>query len=152
MWIEREGKMKYYFIFCLLSICGWFDLKYREIPRITLCFGAVGANLLLIIQIFEGNKVWWDCLGGMSVGIVLVLISIVTNQQIGIGDGILFVLTGIGLGTIENIILLISSLCITGLTSLVLLTTKKIGRKTALPFIPFVWASFVAEIFFNRFL
>ena len=139
--------IEWYFILGLLSICGWSDYREKQISCIALWFGGIGISIISLIQILSGNKLWWDSLGGAGIGIILVLLSIVTRQQIGMGDGILFVITGIGLGIANNTILLMSSLCITSVVSLALLSVKKVQRKTTVPFIPFVWLCFLIEVF-----
>lgn len=144
--------MEYYYIFCLLSICGWYDWKRKRIPCISLWLGMTGIILITIIQCSEGNRVWWNSVMGATIGILLILVSIVTHQQIGLGDGILFVITGIGLGIINNILLLVSSLCLVSIISLILISIKKVGRKTTLPFVPFVWFCFVMEMISLKFL
>lgn len=135
--------MEKYFILGFLTICALFDWKRKQIPIISLLVGGMIISISCLIQIVLGARTLGDSFGGMLVGVFLLFISFITRQQIGIGDGILFVITGIGLGFLNNIILLFSSLFLTSIVALSLFVAKKIKRKETLPFIPFVWISFV---------
>lgn len=141
--------MEKYLIVCFLTICALFDWKRKQIPTISLWIGGIVMSIVCIVQIVLGTRTIWDSFGGILVGLFLLFISFITRQQIGLGDGILFVITGIGLGFFDNIILLMSSLFLTSIVALSLFVAKKIKRKETLPFIPFVWVSFICILLKN---
>ena len=80
---------------------------------------------------------------GMSVGIALLLYSLVTHESIGYGDGCLFVMTGFFLGIWENLVLLLLASVLAGIGSAVLLFFRKKKKKERIPFVPFVFTAYV---------
>lgn len=84
--------------------------------------------------------------GGILTGLFLLAASKITRGQIGSGDGIVFLITGISLGMERNFLLLLGSLFIAFLYSLILLLIKKTRWKDAIPFLPFVFAAYVLEL------
>lgn len=95
----------------------------------------VTANGILIVK-----------LGGMAVGFALLVISKLTQGQIGEGDGITFLITGFSLGFGDNFLLLLEALLLSFAWSLVLMFMKKINLKTSLPFLPFVLTAFIIRM------
>ena len=85
-------------------------------------------------------------LGGMAVGFALLVISKLTQGQIGEGDGITFLITGFSLGFGDNFLLLLEALLLSFAWSLVLMFMKKINLKTSLPFLPFVLTAFIIRM------
>jgi leader peptidase (prepilin peptidase)/N-methyltransferase len=122
----------------ITSILVWnsiYDWKYKKISMISIIFGFI---LVCIICKCTEGYIWTDSLAGAGVGVFLILCSVITRGQIGIGDGIVFCLTGTGCGLLENISLLFISLLLAAALSLVLLLTKKAGKKTKIPFVPVI--------------
>ena len=76
----------------LLSLCSLEDVKYRRLTVIyILMFGIVGVILHMFAPVCSIYSILW----GMLLGIVLILISIATRGSLGLGDGILLVVTGV---------------------------------------------------------
>jgi leader peptidase (prepilin peptidase)/N-methyltransferase len=122
----------------MTSILIWnsvYDWKYKKISMTSIIFGFILAG---IICKCTGDYIWTDSLAGAAVGVFVILCSVITRGQIGIGDGIVFCLTGIGCGLLENISLLFISLLFAAVLSLVLLLSKKAGKKTRIPFVPLI--------------
>lgn len=106
---------------------------------------AVVAVLLVMRQVcivFRGELSPADAFLGMLVGVVLIGISVFTRGAIGIGDGILFVLSGLIFSVYENGILLLLSLFFTAVAGGILIMLKHVGRKYSLPFAPFVFIGY----------
>ena len=76
------------------------------------------------------------------IGISLLIISKIT-AQIGAGDGIVFIITGLGLGFWNNFWLLWEGLLLMAAVSLLLLLFQKINWKSKLPFLPFVLGAYI---------
>lgn len=134
-----------YFMFMWLGICSYIDVKRKRLPWVLLLAGLLCVVILSIYQIRNGELVIWDSLGGAVIGFLILIFSRLTNGQIGSGDGVVFFITGILLGTIDNFILLTTSLFLTCMISLFLLILKKVSRKTKIPFLPFIWSSYLLE-------
>lgn len=137
------------FILIFLGLCGIIDAKKKQLPCVLLWIGFIGICFLTIIEITSGSRSVWDSIGGVLVGLFLILFSKITSEQIGLGDGIIFIITGIGIGMISNFILLVNSLFLTCIISILLLALKKVNRKTTLPFTPFIFCSFILEWIFK---
>lgn len=90
-----------------------------------------------------GNVVWreesmWSLAGGVCIGVLLLGISRLTHGEIGLGDGCVICVTGIYLGFYKNMELLLLALMLTALFAIILMLLRKAGRKTELPFVPFL--------------
>lgn len=125
-----------------LFLCSTWDWKRKAIPS-WLCYGGV----LVMAAVGFGTKeiTLAGAAGGIMLGIILLGIGQLTKGQIGEGDGIVFIATGIALGFWNNCMLLVGALFLSFLGSLILLLMKKITLKAKLPFLPFVFAAFVLE-------
>lgn len=122
----------------MLGVCSWEDLRKRRI-RVTLVlgFGVLGLMLHLIFQ----NLTIWEMLGGMLIGAVLFVVSILSKERIGKGDALLIGVTGIYLGFWDNLILLWASSALAGLVGFVMILAGK--KKKEIPFVPFVLAVYI---------
>lgn len=132
----------YMILFIYLLFMAGYDLKRREIQ---LGISAAVAVLLAVVQIygiFQGETTWLNAFSGVVVGILLIGVSIVTRGEIGIGDGITFIISGMVLGIFENGVLLFISLLFTAFTGGFLFLIKRVGRKYTMPFVPFVFVGY----------
>lgn len=82
---------------------------------------SAGRNGSRIIAFVCTGRIRFYLMTGMSVGIALLLYSLVTHESIGYGDGCLFVMTGLFLGIWENLVLLLLASVLAGIGSAVLL-------------------------------
>ena len=83
-----------------LFLCAWIDWKTERVSVPLLLLGGMAAVLL---HLFAQEESVFYLMTGMSVGIALLLYSLVTHESIGYGDGCLFVMTGLFLGIWENL-------------------------------------------------
>ena len=72
----------------------------------------------------------------------MMMLSAATRGNVGMGDGILLVVTGVYLGGSENLALFMMGLLLSALWSLGLLLLKKKGRKEEIAFVPFLLLSY----------
>ena len=82
-------------------------------------------------------------LGALLPGGLLLLCGRITRQAIGYGDGLLLLICGIYLGGKTAGILFMTGLFFLFPMSLCLLISGKAGRKTQIPFAPFLLASYL---------
>lgn len=128
----------------LLGLCSLEDVKYRRLTVIyILMFGIVGVILHMFAPVCSIYSILW----GMLLGIVLILISIATRGSLGLGDGILLVVTGVYLGGYENLQLFLYGLLLSALCSLGLLVLKRKKRKDEIAFVPFLLLSYFLLLF-----
>lgn len=125
-----------------LTICGIWDWKKRSIPcQLPLAFGILG----IARQMITGVISWQDCVSGVSIGAVFLVLGYVTREAVGYGDGLIILTTGIFLGFCGNLRLLFYGLILSSLGGGVLLSQGK-GRKAELPFAPFLAAGFLLMV------
>lgn len=105
-----------------LFLCAWIDWKTERVSVPLLLLGGMAAVLL---HLFAQEESVFYLMTGMSVGIALLLYSLVTHESIGYGDGCLFVMTGLFLGIWENLVLLLLASVLAGIGSAVLLFLRK---------------------------
>lgn len=132
----------YIIVFAYLCLMTWYDLKKREI---SLRVSAVVAFVLSARQLFlvcQKDELSGTVFLGIMIGFLLIFISLLSRGEIGIGDGILFIVTGLLFGIYENTVLLFLSLLFAALISGILLVSGRVGRKYSLPFAPFVFVGF----------
>lgn len=147
-----------------------YDCKYREIPGTIFAAGGMEAFLWRMadmmcaancmekkawMTVFHGNNVGVsveDLIFGVAIGVILLVISKVSDGAVGMGDGLLFMVTGMYFGFWKNLILLLGSLAlcsIWGIGNLVVRRTGwQEGKRTEVSFLPFVlpigiWITFV---------
>lgn len=121
--------------FALLAISAIQDIKGREISMIPLLFGCV---MGVIYQCYGCGLSIGEVVGGASIGIGLILMSIVSDQQVGLGDGFVLVGTGLFIGIWDNLFILMVGLVAIGIVAAVLYISHAQNKEYELPFIPFL--------------
>lgn len=123
-----------------LAAAGIMDWKKQRVSwKLSLVFGGLGALAWIFFPAFD----WVLLAGGILVGICLLGVSKITGEALGYGDGVAVAVTGSYLGFWENVELLFGALLLAALISAVLLLTGRAGRKTRLPFVPFLFTAHV---------
>ena len=124
----------------LLGICSIEDMRKKEIQvYVVLTFGIAG----VILRLFYQNVSMRNMLLGMAIGIGMMFASLVTAGQIGLGDGLLLTVTGIFLGAYGNAMLFLHGLLFAAVWSLVVVLVFRKGRKTKIPFVPFLFIAYL---------
>jgi len=129
--------LTYLTLIYILLIITYHDIKEKTIPTDWLLLGVFIAILRMInnpnFDIIEG------CLGAMGIGILLILISKITKQGIGMGDAYVFVFISMLIGWKMAGTIFMLAILFAGLLGLILFGVKRVSRKTTLPFMPFVF-------------
>ncbi len=124
----------------LLIIESVSDLKRREVDMKFL-IAAFAAAVLMFIVSPQRNYIMF--FGGMAEGLLLVAASFALREGIGIGDGLTLICTGALLGAKDNMLMFFGACVICSVFSAVLLIFKRAGRKTKIPFVPFLIPGFL---------
>ncbi len=126
-----------------LLICTVTDIKKREVkPAVLAIFGLTAAVLYLILRpvgLFEEIM-------GVLIGLFFVALYYISEEKIGLGDGLVMTVTGIFLGGRGNASLIMMAAFMSAIVSIVFLIIKKAGRKTKFPFVPFIFVSYVFQM------
>lgn len=120
--------------FLLMITC--HDIKERLIPISWLLLGILIAMVRMINN--PNFNFLESCFGSVAIGILLIMISKITRQGIGMGDAYVFVFISMLIGWRMAGTIFLFSILLAGLLGMVLYTLKKVSRKTTLPFMPFV--------------
>lgn len=130
MWIEI-------ILFLLLGICAVCDGMERKIPLAVVWIGIAAA---IVLQI-EGSAGEWSWLSvSMSIlpGVIFWMLSLITGEKVGYGDGWILVMIGLFLGLWRCFLVLLIGLVSESLVVLTLLAVKRITRDRQIPFAPFL--------------
>ncbi len=135
--------MKTGILLIFLFLCSVSDWKSRKIS-LYLCI--LGAFAIIVCELFTKQISLEKMIGGILVGLFLLSLTKITRGQIGLGDGMVFLVIGVGLGLRESFLLLIESLCLLFLFCVIGLIVKKIKIKQRIPFLPFVFVAYLLKL------
>lgn len=91
----------------ILAVGAYRDWKERNI----YLYLPAGALVLgLILHILCRERAITDMLCGAAIGVVMIVIGLCTGESVGVGDGLMLVVSGIFLGFWENLCLLMTAL------------------------------------------
>ncbi len=134
---------------CCMPTLLWLalqDKKYYGIKPL----GVVLASLLLLCGGCFGKAGWQSRLGGVAVGIVVLMFAYFSKEAIGVADGIIISVCGVAFGLYETVLLCFLAAVYAAGYAVVLLLLKKAGRKSRIPFLPFLLLGYVTmRIFVN---
>ncbi len=126
-----------------LAISAYRDWKEKQVYLyVPLLSGIAG----IVLHILYQEHSLPDMLGGVAVGAAVLLIAWIGRECVGIGDGIMLMVTGIFLGFWENLALFFTALLLAGGVALFLLAAKRKERSYRLPFLPFLLAAYLVQL------
>lgn len=132
----------YIILFIYLFLMSIYDIRKKEIQIeisvVTIVVLAAGQ----ICRIACGEQIWYLAFTGVIEGGLLIGLSKITKGQVGIGDGIVFITSGVMFGFFENGILLFLSLVFAAVAGVFLLLLRRVGRKDMIPFVPFIFVGY----------
>ena len=143
MEIEAVEKIKFTVAAIMLVTEGITDLRKKEIRLGVVAVSAL-VGIAVSIPCFSSSIV--RILLGIAEGGMLILLSFLTGGGIGIGDGLICCACGILLGAKDNFTMFSIAFLICAIFSLVLIVCKKIGRKSTVPFVPFLIPAFLLTV------
>ena len=127
----------------MLIIFSVEDLLYREISvKVILVFLLMGIGIRVYDNTLLSTEIFW----GIFIGMIIIASSIILAGNIGVGDGIIFVLTGLFLGIADNLRILIFSVTISGIIGGLLIILKIKKKDYKMPFTVFILISYIGVI------
>lgn len=124
-----------------VSITDWRD---KMIPINILVLTII---LGVILLFFNPNIILHEALiGFFLVGGIIALVSVISRKAIGIGDALVIGIIGLILGYKMALTVLVYSIVLCGIVGLLLITLRKVNRKTQLPMVPFMLVVFTIII------
>lgn len=127
-------------LFGMLLISAYRDWKEKSV-YLYLLMGTGIAGLVFHI-IFQEHTII-DVLGGVAIGVLVLLFSLLSRGSIGSGDGLTLMVSGIFLGFEKNMELFITAICFSAIMALFLLVVRRKERSYRIPFLPFLLASYL---------
>lgn len=120
----------------------WQDVKKREISFWLIALAAViGVGHLILGDGNIREQIVPLALAGMFAGL-----SVLSGGGFGMGDALLLIVLGLHLPMEEYLLMLCLALVFAAVWSLLLVAVKKKGRKTEIPFVPFLLFGYVGGL------
>ena len=135
-------------------VAAYGDWKTRKVPNLLVLamLGVWGAIAVLYILLDFGGAMGFlaaSLIGGAVGGGFFLVVYLVSRKGLGGGDVKLMAAMGLFL-TFRNLLgMLFFSSMLTALVSAVLLLTKRATMRTAIPFVPFLYAGTLVTIFLS---
>ena len=115
-----------------------WDVKKKAVPKNYICiFGVVGV-ISLILEVAKGKSIL-DGVLGLIPGCVAIILSVVTEEQIGSGDGWILLCVGFFQNIKETLCMTIFAFVIMTIVLMFLLVIGRVGCKSTIPFVPFLF-------------
>lgn len=124
----------------LLLAAGIVDMRKRQISR---------AQILILLLVccavipLKNESGVIDAVGGLAIGLCAIGVSVATREQIGRGDGIVIAAVGIALGARKCLLVVFIASFMMSVAAIVVLSFRKGGRQTRLPFLPAIFAGYL---------
>lgn len=129
-----------------LAVNGWTDLKKRQISLMaTGIYGAAG----LVWRLYTGGNPA-DFLVPAGIGGLMIIMGLLTKGAVGAGDGLLVMAAGMVLNPDDLALMLMVGLFACAIWSGILLVVFHRGRKTEIPFVPFLLLGYVGGVLIWR--
>ena len=142
---QMLGVIRTVLLFVSLSVSAWIDWKkqkvYLSLVVITIMFG-------ILLHIFLLDMTITDILFGGLIGGILLFLGCLTGEQIGYGDGCIFIMTGIYLGGLKNLMLFFIASLLAGGYAVFLLLIRKRTKKDCVAYVPFVLLAYIILIIY----
>lgn len=135
MWAIKEWT-----VMCFLGVAAIWDLIKREIPIWYLALGTLAA---VVCQVRCGKEEIIVLLFGGLTGILFLIISKYSQQELGYGDSWMILILGIMLGVWKLLVVLgiafLSAAAIAGVG----IASRRLTRRSKLPFYPFLFIGYL---------
>ncbi|MEA5002010.1 MAG: prepilin peptidase [Christensenella sp.] len=132
----------------VLIVASMIDIRTFEIPD-----GASIALLVIGIACFflPDTLLWWERLLGAlcAAGPLLLIVLLSRGNAMGLGDVKLMAAAGLVLGWKLSLFSLLAAVVIGAVVGVILIASKKKGRKDAIPFVPMLSAGLIAALFWG---
>ena len=141
-----------------LSVFGYFaavyDIKEKRIPNILILIMLGAWSVITVPYLFYDtantvNTLLSSVIGFVITGVLFMLVYFVSRKGLGGGDVKFMSVAGLYLGFQNVLPAILYSAVLMTVVGLVLILTKKMGRRDAVPFAPFLYIGILLTIFFR---
>lgn len=123
---------------CLIIILGVicvFDIKRKKIPvYMLIILAAAGIISNFTVGEFDIEK----RIIAMLPGMILLIVSMITKQQIGYGDGLIILIMGLYIDIDDILSIVLSSFLLSSIVAIILMTVFKKKKNFEMAFSPFL--------------
>ena len=123
---------------CLIIILGVicvFDIKRKKIPvYMLIVLAAAGIISNFTVGEFDIEK----RIIAMLPGIILLIVSMITKQQIGYGEGLIILIIGLYIDIDDILSIVLSSFLLSSIAAIILMTVFKKKKNFEMAFSPFL--------------
>lgn len=130
MWIEIC-------LFLILGVCAVVDGLRREIPIVVVWLGIAVAVILRLQGVIDSDN-WYAAVLSVIPGAMFWMLSFVTREKVGYGDGWMLVMIGLFVGLWKCFLILLIGLISESAAVLVLLAFQRVSGDRRVPFAPFL--------------
>ena len=127
---------------CLIIILGVicvFDIKRKKIPvYMLIVLAAAGIISNFTVGEFDIEK----RIIAMLPGMILLIVSMITKQQIGYGDGMIILIMGLYIDIDDILSIVLSSFLLSSIAAIILMTVFKKKKNFEMAFSPFLLIGF----------
>ncbi len=125
-------------ILIVLIISSIEDIRKKEILLWEIGACGIISVIRVIMDIVSGEFDIWMVALSLFAGAVFMVLSLLTRQGVGFGDGFIILAMGPALGAKGILIAVMMALFTSSLFSGALLILRRAGKKTKIPFVPFL--------------
>lgn len=129
--------------YILLGTLGVHSIEDIREKKITVPITLFSAVLGIVLHLIYQRESIFAMLAGILPGIFILGLSRMTRGQIGMGDGMVFMLTGLYLGLVENLLLMCISFFLAGIWGLFRLVVCHCSKNERMPFLPFLFFGYL---------
>lgn len=133
--------------YILLGTLGFHSIEDIRRKQITLMITLFSAILGLVCHMVYHNQSIYSMLGGVASGILILTFGILSGGKIGMGDGVILMLTGLYLGAEKNMALMMISFIFAAIWAGIAVIVLHHDRKDKIPFIPFLFLAYLVILF-----
>ncbi|NLL93709.1 MAG: hypothetical protein GX225_06220 [Clostridiales bacterium] len=128
-----------------LILCTYTDIKTSTI---SLMLSAIVACLLIICNILICHSSLLQLIISLIPGIFLLIISLVSHGALGIGDGVIILIVGLGMNFSSCTFVLFLSLFLSTIFSFIIFIKKR-NLKSSFPLAPFILCGYTLTLLIN---
>ena len=134
--------MAEWMMFGILVGFSMYDLKWRKVNVAAVVLLGVAVFIYRICISTEAAELML----GMVPGLVVLLVSYVTGESIGFGDGMMLCVLGLFFGIKQTLAVFGMALVLCAVLAILLLVCKRANKKTELPFLPCLCAGYLLSL------
>ncbi len=133
-------------LICFYGLATWDDVRSKKVRVIEIIiFGIVG----LIIDFSIRPYSFLSILGGVMVGLMVYLFSVLTKEKIGKGDALVVMVTGLYLGFQNTLLLVWLSTILAAVIGSIIIRKNNVNTDFEIPFVPFLLMGYLIIYFIS---